>query len=66
MRATPGREPHVPYQIPKFPFKIWNMLTVEGQYFICPFNVGNIMYKLLILAFMGLFLPEKRVSQYMG
>ena len=51
MRGTPGREPHVPYQnqtyLTKYgivcPFKR-NILTAEGQHFICPLNVWYILY----------------------
>ena len=39
------------------------MLTAEGHYFICPFNMGYILYYQVILNFRGLFLPEKRVLQ---
>ena len=41
------------------------MLTAEGQHFICPLNMGYIPYKPVILAFRGMFLPEKRVLQDM-
>ena len=72
MRGTPGREPHMPYQISKFltkygivcPFKR-NMLTSEGQHFICPLNMGYIPYQRVILDFRGMFLPKKRVLQDM-
>ena len=65
MRGTSGREPHIPYQIPNMPYQIQNMLTAEGQHFICPLNVGYIPYQRVILAFKGIFLPEKRVLQNM-
>ena len=72
LRGTPGREPDIPYQIPNIPYQIWkvcpfkrNMLTAEGQHFICPLNMGCIPYWRVILAFRGLFLPEKRVLQDM-
>ena len=39
--------------------------TAEGQYFICPPNIGYIPYYRVILAFRGIFLPEKRVLQDM-
>ena len=41
------------------------MLTAEGQHFICPLNMGYIPYQRVILAFKGIFLPEKRVLQDM-
>ena len=41
------------------------MLTGEGQRFICPLNLGNIVYQRVILAFRGLFLQEKMVLQAM-
>ena len=73
MRGTPGREPHIPYQIPNIPSTKYgivcpfkrNMLTAEGQHFICPLNMGYIPYQRVILAFRGIFLPEKRVLQDM-
>ena len=52
VKGTPGREPHMPYQIlNKFltkygmvcPFEK-NMLTTEGQLFISPFNMRYIPY----------------------
>jgi hypothetical protein len=39
------------------------MLTAEGQHLICSLNIKYILYKRVILAFRGLFLPEKRVVQ---
>ena len=27
MRGTPGREPHIPYQIPNMPYQIWNSMS---------------------------------------
>ena len=27
MRGTPGREPHMPYQIPNIPYQIWNTMS---------------------------------------
>ena len=42
------------------PFKR-NMLTAKGQHFICPFNVGYILYQQVILASRVFFFPEKRV-----
>ena len=41
------------------------MLTAEGQHFICPLNMGYVPYQRVILAFRGMFLPEKRVLQDM-
>ena len=41
------------------------MLTAEGQHLICSLNMEYILYKRVILAFRGLFLPEKRVLQDM-
>ena len=46
------------------PFKR-NMLPAEGQHFICPLNVGYILYYGVSLAIRGLFLPEKKVLQDM-
>ena len=46
------------------PFKR-NMLTADGQHFICPLNIGYILYQRVILDFRGLFLPERRVLQDM-
>ena len=39
------------------------MVTAEGQHLICSLNIKYILYKRVILAFRGLFLPEKRVVQ---
>ena len=55
MRGTPGREPHIPYQIQTIltkygivcPFKR-NLLTAEGQHFICPLSVGYILISELL------------------
>ena len=41
------------------------MLTAEEQHFICPLNMGYIPYQRVIIAFKGIFLPEKRVLQDM-
>ena len=41
------------------------MLSAEGQHFICPLNVGYILYQGVILAFRGLILPGKTVLQDM-
>ena len=39
------------------------MLAAEGHYFVCPLNMGYILYHQVILDFRGLFLPENRVLQ---
>ena len=44
------------------PFKR-NMVTAEGQHFICPLNMRYIMFYRVIQAFRGLILTEKRVLQ---
>ena len=41
------------------------MLIADGQHFICPLNMGYILYQRVILAFRCLFLPDKRVLHYM-
>ena len=28
MTGTPGREPHIPYQIPNNPYQIWNGMSI--------------------------------------
>ena len=32
MRGTPGREPHIPYQILSIPYQIWNSMFVLKEY----------------------------------
>ena len=40
------------------------MVTAEGQYFVNRLNVGYLLFYRVILAFMGLFLTEKRHPVY--
>ena len=44
------------------PFKR-NMWTAGWEHFICPSNMGYMLYLGVFLAFKGLFLPERRVLQ---